>query len=162
MKAQKLNLFILEQNKVKANNLKSFLFVKFGDRLNITTFQDGQNCLHNLSDETHIVILDYEPDNNEKFEMMRSIKAVSPGIEVIMLTNEESKIDPISKRVNYYGYILRNNHLMRKLSYTVDKLVREPIRYVIREFGVPTFIAVFFSTFTTMGMVVYFFLTYFG
>ena len=157
MATQQLNLFIVEQNRLIAASLKNYLTKKFGTRLNITTFQSTENCLSSLNDNTHVVILDQDFDANRETDMRRSIRTINPQTEVIMFkNNDEAGIAAELFRKGSRSYVTKNNYLLRSISWLIRKTVTEPIRYVIREFGVPTFVVVFLSTFVIMGLVVYF------
>lgn len=143
-----------------AASLKSYLQKKFGDRLNITTFQSSENCLKNLDRQTHVVILDHHANSLQEVEMMRSIKAINPQTEVIMFT-DEAGIAAELYRKGSRGYVTKNNYLLNSIPRLINRTITEPARYIIREFGVSTFMAIFLTTFISMGLVVYFVLKHF-
>jgi len=138
-----------------AASLKSYLQKKFGDRLNITTFQSSENCLENLSRNTHVVILDHTANGRQEMEMQRSIKAINPQTEVIMFTDEAGIAAGLYRKESR-GYVTGNNRLLNSISHLINRTITEPVRYIIREFGVSTFMVIFLTTFISMGLVVYF------
>lgn len=139
-----------------AASLKNYLIKKFGQHLNITTFQSSENCLQNLNKETHVVILDQDLLSAKEADVRLSIKAINPKAEVILfVNNDEAAVAAELFRKGSRGYITRNNYLLNKISWLIRKTITEPIEYIIREFGVPTFMLIFFSTFIVMGVIVY-------
>jgi hypothetical protein len=119
MRQQKLNLFITDNNKLTAVILKNHLYARFGENLDITTFCDVQHCIEHLSDQTHILIFDYELENKKELGLLRSSKTINPDTEVIILANEEDvmpSVEPFHRNTN--NYILKNNS---------DESLKDPI-----------------------------------
>ena len=59
MENGKLNLFIVDDNKSLVVALKQYLINKFGKDININAFYNGESCLENIDESTHMVILDH-------------------------------------------------------------------------------------------------------
>ena len=74
MKNQRLNIFIVDDNKLLVISLKKYLENRFGSSVNITTFNDGESCLEHINENTNMVILDYFLDGE-------NVKAKN-GIEI--------------------------------------------------------------------------------
>jgi DNA-binding NtrC family response regulator len=161
METQKLNLFIIDGQRSIATDLENHLISSFGERLNITTFDDGQDCLQNLNKNTHIVIVDHDVKDQKQAEIVRTIKKRNSNIKVILLLNHGGlgkAADSFRRLTN--NSVLKNTYWLKKTSLLIRKLLTDPIRYIIKEYSVPTFMAVFLSTFIIMGIAVYIFLQY--
>ena len=144
-----------------ASSLKNYLTTKFGERLNITIFGKGESCLGKINNDTHVVILDRDDNTKKELMLLNSIKAINPATEVIVFVeNDEAKVAAELFRTGSRSPVTKNNYLVDKLSWLIRKTVTDPIRYIIREFGVSTFMLIFFSTFIAMGVVVFFVLKY--
>lgn len=155
MKNQKLNLFIVDDNKLLAADLKLFLENRFGTDLNISKFNDGESCLKMVDDLTSIVILDYNLEGQNGLEILKAIKAINPNTEVVMLSgNEDIAIAIQTFRAGAKDYVVKGTGSWRKLTSIVTKILLAPINLIVREFGVSKFVAIFFLTFIIMGVVV--------
>lgn len=161
MKTQGTNLFIVDDNNVMALALEQSLKNRFGTGIRITIFNDGESCLAKVNKETDIVILDYFLEGKNGLEILKSIKAVNSKIEVIMLTGNEDIILAIETfRAGAIDYVIKGKGSWKKITKLVNHIITEPIRIIVREFGVSTFMATFFMTFVTMGIIVAIVLNY--
>lgn len=157
MKTQKINLFIVDDNKSLVVALKQFLQTKFGDSINITTFYDGESCLEKVNEYTDMVILDHFLNGKNGLEVLKEIKEINPKTEVVMLSsNDDIAIAIQSFRAGATDYVIKGPSSWKKLTKLVHHIVTEPIRIIVREFGVSKFMAIFLLTFLTMGAVVFF------
>ncbi len=157
METQRLNLFIVDDNKSMVAALKQFLQNKFGANINITTFYDGESCLEKINEYTDVVILDHYLNGKNGLEVLKEIKEINPKTEVIMLSsNEDIALAIQSFRAGAKDYIIKGPSSWKKLTKLVHHVITEPIRIIVREFGVSKFVAIFLLTFLTMGAVVFF------
>jgi len=150
-----LNLFIVDDNKLMLTTLKQYLQNRFGLSLKISTFLDGESCLEKINKETNIVILDYFLEGKNGLEVLKSIKAKNPKTEVIMLSNNEDMALVIETfRAGATDYVIKGRGAWKKITKVVNYAITEPIRLMVREFGISKYMAVFLMTFVTMGIVV--------
>lgn len=157
METQKINLFIVDDNKSMVAALKQFLLNKFGANINITTFYDGESCLEKINQYTDMVILDHYLNGKNGLEVLKEIKEINPKTEVIMLSsNEDIALAIQSFRSGAKDYVIKGPSSWKKLTKLVSHVISEPIRIIVREFGVSKFMAIFLLTFLTMGAVVFF------
>jgi len=155
MKAQGINIFLVDDNKLMVTDLKHFLGNRFGADLNISVFNDGESCVAKIDKDTHIVILDYFLDGKNGLEVLKLIKAINPKTEVIMLSSNEDIVLAIDTfRNGATDYVIKGNGSLKKISKLVYRIITEPIRIIIREFGVSKYMAIFLLTFVSMGVVV--------
>jgi DNA-binding NtrC family response regulator len=158
METQGLNLFIVDDNRSMVLGLKHYLSSRFGGKLRISTFYDGESCLNNINEQTDVVILDYFLGDKNGNEILRSIKERNPRTEVIMLSSNENIETAVeSFRLGAKNFVLKNNNAWRKLSILLETIIIDPFKY-IWEFGVTKFVTIFLITFASMGAVVLLFL----
>lgn len=157
MKTTKTNLFIVDDNKLMVTDLRNYLKDRFGEGIVVSTFSDGESCLERINGDTHIVILDYYLQGDNGLEILKRIKILNPKTEVIMLSaNEDVGIAVELFRNGATDYVVKGRGSWKKITGDVYRILTEPIRLFVKEFGVSRFIAAFFLTFLTMGLIVYF------
>lgn len=155
METQKSNLFIVDDNKLLATDLKLFLENKFGTELSITTFSDGESCLKMVDEHTHIVILDYFLNGKNGLEVLKAIKNINPNTEVIMLSgNEDIAIAVKMFRAGAKDYVVKGTGSWKKITNLVTTILLAPMHLIMREFKVTKYAAVFLLTFFIMGALV--------
>jgi two-component system, OmpR family, response regulator len=154
MKTQELNLFIVDDDKSTAYSLKHYLNDKFGDKLNISTFFDGESCLENIDSETDVVILDYFLNDKNGNEILSSIKKRNPRTEVIMLSGNENLETAIeSFKLGAKNYVVKGRNALKKIAKLIRSIMDESVNS-LNEFGVTKFVSVFLVTFLTMAATV--------
>jgi DNA-binding NarL/FixJ family response regulator len=157
METQGTNLFIVDDNRLMVTELKHYLQNRFGVSLNISTFDDGESCLEKVDKETNIVILDYFMDGKNGLDILKSIKTINPKTEVIMFScNEDTAVAIETFRAGAKDYIVKGVGSWKKLIKIINYIITEPIRLMVREFGVTKYTAIFLLTFILMGIVVFF------
>ncbi|MES2836470.1 MAG: response regulator [Bacteroidota bacterium] len=155
METQKANLFLVDDDHLMVSSLKKFLEVRFGDSFNISTFYDGDSCIKNIDSKTKIVILDYFMEGKNGLETLKLIKAANPKTEVIMLSsNEDLAVALETFRVGAKDYVVKGTGSWQKIKIAVEYIITEPIRILVREFGISKYMAIFLLTFTSVGIVV--------
>jgi DNA-binding NtrC family response regulator len=156
MATQGINLFIVDDNNLIVAGLKNYLQTRFGTAITISTFSDGESCLEKVDATTNIVILDYFLDGKNGLDVLKSIKAISPKTEVIMLSgNEDVALAIETFREGAKDFVIKGNGSWKKITSLVYHIITEPIRLLVREFGVSKYVAIFFSVFVLMGIVVF-------
>ncbi|MHB8261294.1 MAG: response regulator transcription factor [Bacteroidia bacterium] len=155
MKTQRLNLFIVDDNELMLKTLKQYLLNKFGLDIHVSTFNGGESCLAKVDKDTHIVILDYFMVGKNGLEVLKAIKAINPKTEVIMLSNNENMALAVETfRAGAKDYVVKGPNSWGKVAHLVNHIITEPIRFLVKEFGVSKYVAIFLTTFVTMGLVV--------
>ncbi|MES2592642.1 MAG: response regulator [Bacteroidota bacterium] len=156
MESHSLNLFIVDDNKSMVTALKHYLTNMFGKSVNISTFYTGASCLEKIDKNTDVVILDYFLNDENGNEVLKLIKKRNPKTEVIMLSSNEDVSTAVEAlNIGARDYVVKNNSAWRTVSGLINTIITEPLRKMVREFGVPKFMLIFFATFTIMGIVVY-------
>ena len=157
----KLNIFIVDDNKLLVISLKKYLENRFGSSINISTFYDGESCLENINKNTNIVILDYFLDDANKnakngIEILKEIKRHNAKTEVIMLSrNEDVAVAIESYRAGASEYVIKGDNSLDKIISMINRTITEPIRMMVKEFGVPKFLTLFLFVFIGMATLIY-------
>lgn len=156
METQGIKLFIVDDNRLMVSTLKQYLQNRFGPTMHITTFSDGESCLKEIDSDTNIVILDYFMNGKNGLDILKLIKAINPKTEVIMLSsNEDVGLAIETFRAGAKDYVVKGEGSWGQITYLVNLIITEPIRIMVREFGVSKFTAIFLLTFITMGITVF-------
>jgi len=156
MSKKKLNLFIIDDNELLVCSLERFLIEKFGSDLTITVFSRIDEALSEISETTDVVILDcFLEDTSDGLKALEIIKQINPMTEVIMLSNNQDIALAIdSFRMGVKDYVVKGHGSWRKISKLVENIIKAPIRFLVKEFRVSKYMAVFLLTFLTMCAVV--------
>ncbi len=119
---QGINLFIVDDNPLVIADLKNYLENRFKTGINISSFGNGESCLNKMDKDTHIVVLDYFMEGKNGMEVLKSIKALNPKTEVIMLTsNEDVAVAIESFRTGAKDYVIKGMGAWRKIAKLVDE-----------------------------------------
>lgn len=135
METQGINLFIVDDDKLLVADLRNYLQNKFGGNLKISVFNDGETCLEKIDKDTHIIILDYCLDGKNGLEILKSIKEISPKVEVIMLSgNEDMAIAIEMFRAGAKDYVRKGVGSWGSITNLVNGIIIKPIRIVVKGF----------------------------
>jgi len=160
METQKLNVYIVDDNKMMAGSLRKYIKNRFDDNVEISLYFSGESCLKMMHDHVDLVILDYYLNEKGKtskngVEILKQIKDSFPGTEVIMHTsNEDVAVAIEAMQSGAKDYVIKGTHSWQKLLQLVERKITQPIRALVAEFGVPKFMGIFLLTFFVMGAVV--------
>jgi two-component system response regulator AtoC len=136
METQTTNIFIVDDNKIMVTALKQYLQNKFGEKVNISVFHDGESCLKMLHKELHVVILDYLMAGKNGLDVLKSIKITNPKTEVIMLSgNEDMALAIESFRVGAKDYVVKGIHSWERITKSISHLITRPIQFIVKGFG---------------------------
>lgn len=134
MKTSQLNLLILDDNSLIGNPLSEYLNNRFGSRINLSLFADGDECIRNIDHNSHILILNYAMDGEDKGaqrrgEIFQNIKKMNPKTEVTMLTSKQGVFDATREiQQNVSDYIRRKERYLHDALVLLDKSILAPIK----------------------------------
>lgn len=158
MKTEELNLFIVDDDNSMLLALEQYLVSRFGGKLKISTFCDGQTCLNNINEKTDVVILDYFLKDTNGNEILRSIKERNLGTEIIMLSsNEDLETAVESFRLGAKNYIVKSSSAWRKISKLIQSMLGQPTG-LINDFWMKKLIAIIGLTVVSIGVAISLFL----
>lgn len=156
MKNTGLNLFIIDDDSSMAIGLQHFLNKRYGLDLNITVFNSGQAALEKINSTTNVVILDYNLKGENGNEVLKTIKAINPKTEIIMLTSNEVISMAIEAfRKGATDVVIKGNYkAWKRVSLILHKIIIYPVQIMVKEFGVSKYVAIFLLVFIVMGLTV--------
>lgn len=157
MKIQDLNLFIVDDNKLMATGLRNYLDNKFGNNVRISTFFSGASALEKVDENTNVVILDYFLEGENGNEILDAIKKKNPQTEVIMLSSNENisvAVDSLVRGAS--NYIVKNETAWSKINSLLLDIISYPVKFLMEEFGVHKYLAIFLCVFVFMGSFLYY------
>jgi DNA-binding NtrC family response regulator len=83
---------------------------------NIQLFDNGPDCLDNLSEKPDIIFLDYQMDTLTGYEVLKKIKRFDPNIYVVMVSAQE-QIKPVVDALKHgaFDYLQKGDNEPQKL-----------------------------------------------
>ena len=166
METRSLNVFILNDDVMVAGKLRRYLKKRFGDRLNISLFFNSKSCLRMLNGNVDLVVVDdYLQDTTHSgipgVDMLQRIKEKNANTEVVILSSDEDVATALeAMKSGARSYIRNDRSAWHQVLTIIDQTIQQPIRYLMSEFGVNIFMAVFFGTFVILGIITYIALRY--
>jgi len=161
MKSQTLNVFILNDDIKIADKLKHFLEKRFGHMMNVSLFFNSESFFNKLTSNVDLVVVDdYLYDSNTKtnadvVDIVKRVKAKCTTTEVVVLSSDEDIETAVNAmKVGAQGFIPNQYGAWSKLQSTIYNIAAAPIRFIVREFGVTKFVAIFILTFLSVGAAV--------
>lgn len=83
---------------------------------NITTYENGTECLKNLHLNPSLVFLDYQMEDMDGIEVLQKIKDYYPGIGVVFCTAlEDLSVAVNAMKHGSFDYLLKSNATQREL-----------------------------------------------
>jgi DNA-binding NtrC family response regulator len=134
-KKKKLNVFIVDDEPYMVSLLRHQLMLHFGPTLAISTFSSGEDCLAQLKEDTHIVILDYFLNGKNGLEILQQIKEKNPATEVIMFSNNENIVAAIeSFKKGARDFVVKDKNSFGKVEALIQRMY-SPIKNAVKRFG---------------------------
>ncbi len=127
-KDNKIKLFLVDDDLVFLKILE-IEFLQHGD-FDIETYETGELCLNNLSNNPDVIILDFHLDGVNKkaingLETLDKIKQLSPAIPVIMLSSQD-KIDVAISCMHHkaFDYIVKSETAFLRLQKAIETIFK--------------------------------------
>ena len=159
MNNRSLNVFILNDDSSTAGKLRKYLKHRFGGLVNVSLFFNSRSCLRMLDNHVDLVVVDdnlHDRPGASKpgIDVLKDIKDQHPNTEVVILsTNEDvgTKIEAL--KVGARDYILNKRGAFHQVRMIIDQSINQPIRYLVAEYGVKTFVLVFLLVWGLLGFI---------
>ncbi len=157
MKKKELNIFIVDENLMASLALEDYLIKRFGNCIRVSTFKNNESCLQEVDNNTHVVIVNHSLDQTTGLDTLKSIKEINSNAEVIMLSDKEDIALAIaSYRLGAKGTVIKGTGSRKRVSIVVKRILMAPIRIIVKEVGLSERLAMFLTSFVTVGVVVLF------
>jgi len=154
-----LNVFILNDDTSTAGKLRKYLLHRFGNALKISLFFSSASCIRMIDEQVDLVVVDdymkgVSSSGRSGVEIVKVIKQHHPKTEVVLLTSNEDVGLKIEALKNGAKEVIPNKggafHHVRVI---IDQTISQPIRYLVAEYGVRTFVFLFFLVWVIIGIV---------
>lgn len=112
-----LGFRLMKEN--KNNNTKVFCY------------PSGEACLQNMNLNPSVIILDYfldgaNPAAMSGLDILRKIKAINPGVPVVMLSGQENVDIALDiYEAGAYSYIVKNKRALAAIEKIIDRLFQQ-------------------------------------
>src|ERR1035437_524317 len=130
MKASdKMEVIVLDDDRAYNFALVNYLQEHFGNSVNITSFQTGEQCVDAINSKTEVVVLDYFLDSKfsdamNGMSVLDTIKKKSPNIEVVMLSGQD-KLDVAINAMRHgaFNYIVKGVAAFPQISRSIRNIM---------------------------------------
>jgi DNA-binding NarL/FixJ family response regulator len=154
-----LNVFILNDDVMTAGKLRKYLAHRFGNILNISLFFSSASCIRMIDEQVDLVVVDdymgtVSKSGRSGVEIVKVIKKQHPNTEVVLLTSNEDIGLKVEALKNGARAVIPNRRgAFQRIRSLIDQSISQPIRYLVAEYGVKTFVFVFFMVWLLIGLV---------
>ncbi len=99
----------------------------------VTLFENGTDCLNNLTQYPDIVFLDHNMDMLDGFDVLKKIKRFDPNINVVMVSGQENLQTALNAlKYGAFDYIVKGDRENEKMKSVIkrisdlDKILNRP------------------------------------
>lgn len=90
----------------------------------ITTFNNGVDCLNCLTQEPDVIFLDHTMEILNGVEVLRKIKRFNPNIQVVFISGQEDVATAVnSLKYGAFDYIVKGNNDLPRIVTVLQKIV---------------------------------------
>lgn len=91
----------------------------------VTAFGNGTDCVNALIEEPFLVLLDYEMEGLNGFEVLRKIKRYNPNTYVIMMSAQEDISNAVDTlKYGAFDYIIKGDKDVEKLMEAMERIYK--------------------------------------
>ena len=91
----------------------------------IVKFETGYDCLNNLNQKPDVILLDYNMDELDGYEVLKKIKRYDPNIYTVMLSAQEDiEVAVEALKHGAFDYIKKGNNIEEKISEVLNKIIK--------------------------------------
>lgn len=91
----------------------------------VTAFGNGTDCVNALIEEPFLVLLDYEMEGLNGFEVLRKIKRYNPNTYVIMMSAQEDIRNAVDTlKYGAFDYIIKGDKDVEKLMEAMERIYK--------------------------------------
>jgi len=155
MKKRVINLIIIEDDFEVSNKLVEKLLKNYGALVNIRAFNNSEIALEKINIHTDLIIIDTDESEERLKKLEHTIGIVNPKIEILKISSFEDlgfAIDTFIEGVPVEND--RKDNAMNRILSGINYVILFPVNFIVREFAVSKYIALFIMTFLTMAIAV--------
>jgi DNA-binding NtrC family response regulator len=117
------NIFIVDDEELILKSTKRIL-KKLGCE-QVSTFNNGQDCVNALNQNPFLVLLDYQMDDLNGFDVLKKIKRYNPNTYVIMMSGQNDVANAVDTlKFGAFDYIVKGDKDTSKLQMNLDRIFK--------------------------------------
>jgi len=122
-----LKIFIVDDDNFCLSLYEQQLYSLGYDRVSV--FNNGYDCINNLSYQPDIILLDHGMENFNGFEVLKKIKEINPDIYVVFLSGQED-FSIIADTLNFgaYDFIVKSSEDIINIRSVFEKITSTKAR----------------------------------
>jgi len=91
----------------------------------VRTFNNGQDCVNHLDQNPFLILLDYQMDGLNGFDVLRKIKRYNPNTYVIMMSSQNDISNAVDTlKYGAFDYIVKGDSDTAKLELNLDRIFK--------------------------------------
>ncbi len=119
----KLKIYVVDDEIMYLGVFEQYLLN--GGYKDITTFDNGDDCINSLQNKPDVIFLDYNMDNLTGYDVLKKIKRYDPNIHVIMISGqEEIKAAVNTLKHGAFDYIQKGDDTEEKIIEVLEKVMK--------------------------------------
>lgn len=116
-------IFVVDDDEM-ITKLMSRSLTKLGYE-DVRTFDNGTDCVNALNEEPFLVLLDYEMEGLNGFDVLRKIKRYNPNTYVIMLSSQDDVSNAVDTlKFGAFDYIVKGESDIAQLKLNLDRIFK--------------------------------------
>jgi DNA-binding NtrC family response regulator len=117
-----IRIFVVDDEPFYLNVFEQYL-LNLG-YVDVSTFQNGNDCLTALHQKPDVVFLDYQMDDLSGYEVLKKIKRKDPNIYVVMISGQE-EIGPAIESLKHgaFDYLQKGEYEEIKIKEVLDRIL---------------------------------------
>ena len=89
----------------------------------VTSFENGTECLNHLTEYPDIIFLDYKMDTLNGFEVLKKIKRFDPNINIVMISGQENVQTAVNAlKYGSFDYITKGDNEVEKIEDVINRI----------------------------------------
>ena len=89
----------------------------------VTTFDNGTDCLNSLTDTPDIIFLDHNMDVLTGFELLKKIKRFNPNLYVVMISGQDNMKTAVDAlKYGAFDYIIKGDREEEKIEDVLKRI----------------------------------------
>ncbi len=121
-KSKQLKIFVVDDEVFYLNILEQH--IRNLGYETITTFNNGTDCLNQITGKPDVVFLDYSMDTLTGYDVLKKIKRYDPNIYIVMISGQEdikSAVDTLKHGA--FDYIQKGDMEEEKIKHVLERIL---------------------------------------
>ncbi|PCJ94025.1 MAG: response regulator [Flavobacteriaceae bacterium] len=121
-KSKQLKIFVVDDEVFYLNILEQH--IRNMGYENVTTFNNGTDCLNQITGKPDVVFLDYSMDTLTGYDVLKKIKRYDPNIYIVMISGQEDiKAAVDTLKHGAFDYIQKGDKAEEKIKHVLERIL---------------------------------------